>query len=276
MINFKNLVSKKREVDYTDLLKLFESLDRQTSHIDLRPTQIEAISKLSFIRNQKDIVLKISTGMGKTAIALLFLLSHMEEKKRPVVYLCPTIQLVHQVKEEAIRLGINTVIYPAGEPHPAIDGVRAEAIIICTYAKLFNAKTTFDRPDVMLRPCALVLDDAHAGVEEIRDSFTLRISESDLFAQIINLLDSSCSHYKAGLWDSIKKRDPLSSLEVPFWIWKSVSKEVREAISNNADNKNFIFVWPYLRDMLRWCRCIISGIGLEIIPEVLPVNIIGA
>lgn len=276
MVDFKNLISKKKELDYTDLLKLFESLDRQTSHIDLRPIQIESVSKLSPIRNQKDIVLKISTGTGKTAIALLFLISHMEEKKRPVVYLCPTIQLVHQVREEAIKLGINAVIYPAGEPHPPIDGVRAEAVIICTYDKLFNAKTTFDRPDVMLRPCAIVLDDAHAGVEEIRDSFTLRINEGDLFDQIINLLDSSCSHYKAGLWDSIKKRDPISSMEIPFWIWKSVIKEVREAISNYANNDNFIFVWPYLRDILRWCRCIISGIGLEIIPEVLPVNMIGA
>jgi replicative superfamily II helicase len=63
-----------------------------------------------------------------------------------------------------------------GQVHPDVDGIRGKAVIVCTYDKLFNAKTTFDRSDVMLRPTAIVLDDAHAAVEEIRESFTLRIS----------------------------------------------------------------------------------------------------
>ena len=276
MVDFKNLVGKKKTIEYNNLNELFESLDRQTSHIALRPAQEQAVKSLSSLRDQRDIVLKISTGAGKTAIALLFLLSHMEEKKRPVVYLCPTIQLVSQVQEEASKLGIDAVIYPAGEPHPPIDGTRAKAIIICTYDKLFNAKTTFDRSDVMLRPCAIVLDDAHAGVEEIKDAFTLRISESDLFEQILNIFDSSFSSYKPGLWQSIKERDPISSIEVPFWIWKPTLDNVREALSYHQKEDNFIFVWPYLRDSLRWCRCIISGNGLEILPDILPVHMITA
>jgi len=276
MVDFRNLVHKKRTVEYSDLLKLFESLDRKTSHIDLRPVQEEVILALNSMQQQKDIVLKISTGTGKTVIALLYLLSHMEGKNRPAVYFCPTIQLVNQVKEEADKLGIDAVVYPAGIPQPPVDGTRAKAIIICTYDKLFNAKTTFDRPDVMLRPCAIVLDDVHAGIEEIKEAFTLRVDHGDLFSQIIKIFDTTLYSYKPGLWKSIKDGDPIFSIEVPFWIWKPNLDNVREAMASHQTDANFVFVWEYLRDMLRWCRCIISGKGLEILPDILPIHMVKA
>src|SRR5574341_236960 len=148
MVKFGKFIREKRAVDLSDLLKLFESLDRQSSHTDLRPAQQQAVDILSKRRNEHDLVLKISTGAGKTAAALLYLQSHMEEKEEPVVYLCPTTQLVQQVCDEATKLGITAKVYPAGEPHPPVDGVTAKAVIVCTYDKLFNAKTTFDRTDV--------------------------------------------------------------------------------------------------------------------------------
>src|ERR1700694_2358314 len=109
----------------------------------------------------------MNTGAGKTTAGLLYLLSFMEEKEEPVVYLCPTVQLVEQVLDEAVKLGIIAVAYPAKETPPAPEAIAGKALIVCTYAKLFNARSTFDRQDVLLRPTAIVLDDAHAGVEEI-------------------------------------------------------------------------------------------------------------
>ena len=276
MIDFKKLVKKQRTVIVTDFIRLFESLDRHTSHTELRIAQLQALELLSKRRNERDIVLKMSTGSGKTAVALLYLLSHMEEKEQPVVYLCPTVQLVEQVLDEATKLGIRAVSYPAGEPHPHVDGISGKAIIVCTYDKLFNAKTTFDRFDVRLRPCAMVLDDAHAGVEEIRDSFTLHIPTGELHKKVLDLLDSSCRHYNMGLWQSIILGDPLSVLEVPFWAWQPVTEEINKILSRHSEKEAFVFVWPYLRDMLRRCRCIISGVGFEIVPEVLPVHKCGA
>jgi len=43
MVDFKKYGGKKRVVDVTDPLKLFESLDVRTSHTTLRPAQIEAL-----------------------------------------------------------------------------------------------------------------------------------------------------------------------------------------------------------------------------------------
>lgn len=272
MVNFKSLVKQKRTIEVTDLIKLFESLDRQTSHTEVRPAQLQALQALGARRNERDHVLKISTGAGKTTVALLYLQSHMEEKEEPVVYLCPTNQLVEQVRDEASKLGINAVVYPAREPHPDVEGTAGKAIIICTYDKLFNAKTTFDRPDVQLRPCAIVLDDAHAGVEEIRDAFTLHISGDSPHAELLGLMKAPCEKYNKGLWQAISNTDPLASFEVPFWVWQPLLDEIHTLLSKHSEDKSFIFVWPYLRDMLRRCRCIVSGVGIEIVPDILPVH----
>jgi hypothetical protein len=91
------------------------------------------------------------------------------------VYVCPRRQLVRQVLQEAQALGVPAVEYPPDQSHPAPEGLRGEAILVCTYDKMFNGKTTFRRDDVRLVPHAVVLDDAHAGIEEVRDNFTLRL-----------------------------------------------------------------------------------------------------
>jgi len=272
MVNFKDLVKKKKSVDVTDLTKLFESFDRHASHTDLRPTQEQALQELTARRKERDIILKISTGSGKTAIALIYLQSYMEERALPVVYLCPTIQLVEQVYQEALKLGIKAVVYSGGETYPPADGTLAKAIIISTYDKLFNAKTTFDRADVKLRPCAIALDDAHAGVEEIREAFTLRIHADELYLKLQKLIDSPCKDYQPGIWAAILNTDPNASLEVPYWIWRPIISEVQALLESHSKDDNFIFVWPFLRDILKWCRCIISARGIEIIPDILPVN----
>jgi hypothetical protein len=276
MIDFKKLVKKQRTIDSTDLAKLFESLDRQTSHTELRPAQIQALQELGKRRIERDLILKMSTGTGKTAVALLYLQSHMEEKERPVVYLSLTIQLVEQVVDEATKLGIKAVVYPAGEPHPHIDGISGKAIIICTYDKLFNARTTFDRTDVHLRPYAMVLDDAHSGIEEIRDAFTLRIPAGVPYKKMVELLKSPCENYNMGLWQSVISGDPFAFFEVPYWIWQPMVNEIYKVLSPHSDDKEFRFVWAFLKDTLKRCRCVVSGSGLEIVPEMLPVHKSGA
>lgn len=271
MVDFNKHIKQKVKVDFRNLLLLFETLDRQTSHIDLRPIQIETLNLLSERRNDKDIILKLSTGAGKTSIGLLYLFSILEEFHKPVVYLCPTVQLTEQVLLEAKKLGIPSFIYPAGQTHPAVDCISGKAIIICTYDKLFNAKTTFDRPDVLLRPQAFVLDDVHAGIEEIRDSFTLTIEVgASLHATISRILHEPCLKYKSSCWLSILDLDPQQFMEVPYWIWKPLLPEIEAALHQNKES--YKFVLPYLLDILRWCRCVVSGIGIEITPLIIPIN----
>lgn len=95
MIDFGGLVGKTQSLDASDLMKLFNSLDRQASHTTLRPAQEEILRRMQPHRGERDLVLKMSTGAGKTAVALVYLKSHMAETRRPGVYLCPTTQLVN-------------------------------------------------------------------------------------------------------------------------------------------------------------------------------------
>lgn len=273
MVDFHKLVSKEKHIDIKDLLLLFESLDRKASHIELRPAQQDALKQLSDHRSARDLVLKMSTGSGKTTVGLVYLLSFMEEFKQPVVYLCPTNQLANQVCSEAQSLGINAVLYPSRQTHPDVDGIRGKSIIVCTYDKLFNAKTTFDRVDVHIRPVAIVLDDAHAGVEEIRDAFTLHVSEGELFTKLLGVLNDSCLQLNRSTWQGIKDCDYARSLEIPYWVWKPLLPSIEEIIAvGTKKDEDLQFVWPYLQDLLRWCRCVVSGRGLEIVPDILPVH----
>lgn len=272
MVDFKNLLKQKRVVDPTNLVGLFNSLDRYASHVELRPTQDQALKQLTERRNERDLILKISTGSGKTAVGLLYLYSHMLETEEPVVYLCPTVQLVDQVLEEATKLGIPAFAYPGNETFPSSEAIAGNAIIVCTYAKLFNAKSTFDRSDVLLRPKAIVLDDAHAGVEEIRNKFTLTIINPIQVQELLSLFSESCRNLCAGTWENIITGYFDLSLEVPYWLWKPLVPEVIKKLSPYAEDESFLFVWPFIRDSLRWCRCIITARIVEIIPEIIPVH----
>ena len=273
MVDFTQYIRADTAVSSIDPIKIFESLDRRASHTALRPVQTEALAALHERRDERDLVLKLSTGAGKTTVALVYLYSHMREKRQPAVYLCPTTQLAEQVVAEAAHLGIEAVLYPRGEPHPGANALAGRAIVVCSYDKLFNAKTTFDRDDVQLTPCALVLDDAHSGIQEVRDSFSLRIEVGEIYDQLLRILAPACKEYHPGQWTGIERKDSAASLEVPFWIWASILEDVREVLEEHSKVPPYVFVWGYLRDQLRWCRCVIAGRGIEIFLDVPAVHL---
>jgi len=269
MVDFVGLLGSKPEAVSYDLEKLYSALDVKSTHTEPRPSQREAMKSLTERHAERDIVLKVNTGAGKTTIGLLYLYGHMRVSKEPGVYLCPTIQLIEQVLDEAARLGIAARPYLGGETFPAQEGMRGEAVIVCTYEKLFNAKSTFLRSDVNLMPNAFVLDDAHAGVENIRKQYTLRVTGT-AFEELKTILSASCSKYHKTKWMDVEMSDPLALFEVPHWIWSDNVNAILDKLHPHGSEDGFMFVWPYLQDILPLCRCVISGRHAEITPEVLP------
>lgn len=273
MVDFGSLVGTSGDVTVYDLEKLFATLDVKSTHTEPRLAQREAMQQITARNEERDLVLKISTGAGKTTVGLLYLLGYAKKFKEPVVYLCPTTQLVEQVLEEAGRLGILAVAYPAGETYPDASAMRGRAILVCTYEKMFNAKSTFNRSDVQLLPCALVLDDAHAGAENVRKQFTLRIS-GDAFTALKEVLAARCKAYHPTKWSDVEFADPLTTLEVPHWIWSDLASDIRLALHEFSEERDFLFVWPYLESILPLCRCVVSGSVAEIAPEILPTSLV--
>lgn len=71
-----------------------------------RDVQSDVWKKWFEVRENKNTIIKMNTGSGKTVVALMILQSCLNEGKGPAVYIVPDNYLVSQVCEEAKRLGI--------------------------------------------------------------------------------------------------------------------------------------------------------------------------
>src|SRR5258708_13108909 len=121
-LNLSKLAKRKAPPVLKKLNDLFSQLDRKQSHESLRPSQIEALDLLDIQLTESDIVLKLGTGAGKTVVGLVYA-EYMRRKYlgEPVVYVCPTNQLVDQVLQTAVNLGIPAEEFsPPGFPYLAL------------------------------------------------------------------------------------------------------------------------------------------------------------
>ncbi len=271
MVDFTKHLGNAPKKPSTDPLKIHQQLDAEVSHAHLRSVQVETLRAFNDARERRDHIVRLSTGTGKTTVGLLMLLSYMREQSRPGVYLTPTKQLAAQVVDEARKLGADAWLYDGR--HPPSEALNGRGVLVATYEKLFNSRTTFDRPDVDLEPVAMVLDDAHVGVERIRDNFTLsfdRDSEGGRF--LGSLFLDSVRRQLPGLAEDIKRGDRNAIAEVPYWTWQENLNQVTEKLGAISESQELLFKWGLIRDDLAHMRCFISGTGVEVSPDILPVR----
>lgn len=266
MVDFNKLMGSRALPPDPDPLKIFAALDRKASHADLRRAQEVALGELFTRRAERDLVLKMPTGLGKSTVGLLYLQSHIVSSGRGAVYLCPTVQLAKQILQEAEKLGLKAHEYPGRQPHPHPDCSGGRAVTVCTYDKLFNARTTFGRSDVQFIPHAIVCDDAHSGIEEVRDAFTLRIPAGPAYDALRALVAGPCATHQPGVWEDILADQPGVAVEVPYWSWAALVEIARAQLNQFGSTDSFKFVWPRLRDRLEQSRVIVAANVIEISP----------
>jgi len=274
MVDFAKLRNKKKKVIPIDPLEIFRRLPKPPGINDLYTSQAEILESWYERRTDKDVVLKLHTGGGKTIVGLLMAQSSLNETKEPVLYLAPTRQLVNQTIEKANELGISAVQYERGKPLNE-DFINGKAIMVATYKALFNGRSKFGIRGAVNHPInlgAVILDDAHVSFSVLRESFTLDISAkkySDLYSQISELFRQAFIELnKVGTFDDILEGAGDAIVEVPYWAWQEKIEAVRELLRLNADEIG-PFVWPLLRDNLHLCHALISRNGITITP-VLP------
>jgi len=260
MVNFKKLKSQKPQKISINPVDIFRRLPKPQGVNDIYTGQTEILNQWFDRRNDKDVVLKLHTGGGKTLVGLLIAQSTMNEVNEPVLYLAPTKQLVEQTLTKAREFGIQAVPYVSGEElHP--DFKNGKALMVSTYNALFNGKSKFGvRGDVNPQKLgAIILDDAHAAFPVIRDSLTLEIKSSDnpkLYTELVNLFRQSFKEIdKLGTLDDVVAGIDYSILEVPYWSYHEQLDVVREYL-RSTQSKNI--VWPLLRDNLHLCHALIS------------------
>ena len=90
MADFGKRLNKKDAPKKIHPIEIYKDLDRSSEAGPLRQVQEYILNSwYENFRNQKDIILKLHTGQGKTLVGLLILQSIINQGKGPCLYVCP-------------------------------------------------------------------------------------------------------------------------------------------------------------------------------------------
>mgnify|MGYP003599227222 CR=1 FL=1 len=275
MVDFNSKLNSITESSPIDPLELYETLDRASDKGPLREAQEEVLEDWhQHHRSKKDTIVKLHTGQGKTLIGLLMLQSLLNEKKGPALYLCPDNLLISQTKEQARLFGIKVC-----EEEDAIpdDFASGEKIYITSVQKLFNGLTKFSLGARSLKVESILMDDAHACADSIRNACSIKIpQEENAYSELLALFSNQLLKQGEGTFADIENKRYGSYLPIPYWAWLDNVEEVARILSRHQDKKSIKFSWPLLKDRLEQCQCIISGTGIEIEPYIAPLDMFGS
>jgi len=275
MVNFKKRLAGKKIKKPIEPIELYDTLDRAHDKGPLRPAQISVLSDW-FKTGQKnrDSIIKLHTGQGKTLVGLLLLQSRLNDNKGPALYLCPDNFLIAQTCEQAKQFGIATCMT---DPEIPDDFLNSKKILVTSVQKLFNGLTKFGLFKRAEDVGTLLMDDAHACADRIREACRIRIpNDSQVYNDIKEIFSVELEEQGVGTFADIcnKKRDAF--LPVPYWAWFKRKTEIARILSANAEQKIIKFSWPLLKNMLNACQCIVSGTAIEIEPYIPPLKAFGS
>ena len=273
MVDFARLRRERQQVIPVDPREIFLRLPKAPGFDDLWSSQSDALAQWFERRDEKDVVIKLNTGGGKTLVGLLIAQSIVNERKGPVLYLCPTAQLQRQVVEQSAQYGIPAVNYPTGAGRELPDEfLGANAVMVGTYHALFNGYSKFGisgSPRGSVRLEGIILDDAHTAFSNVRDIYSLCINsdeDEELYNELTAVFRGDFAQQgKQGTFDDVVSSQESFILEIPYTSWTSRAEEVRQRLSGIARDQ-FPLVWPLVRDSFERCHAFISKDQFVITP----------
>lgn len=260
-------------IDFSDLLNdanevplhprdIFFTLNRASSFSFPRDIQTEVMNRWFESRNNRDNVIKLNVGSGKTLVGLLLLQSSLNEGKGPALYVSPDNQLLQQVMQEAKELGIEVT----NEPRDA-DYASGGKICAVNVYRVFNGKSVFGVGAGQIDIGTVVIDDAHACVSTITQQFRISLPNThEAYWKILAALSEDLRGYNEARFLDIEGGDPRVHMEVPFWSWDSHHTQILHALHEHQADDEILFTYPLLKEILRQCRCVVGGQYLEIEP----------
>lgn len=275
MVDFKQLLKNKSLPTRTKPQDIYDSLDRRSETGPLRPSQAKILDEWYLARKtDKNTIIKLHTGEGKTLIGLLILLSKINSNEGPCLYVCPNIYLAEQVIEDARKFGIPyTTIQSSGLPDEFLSGKK---LLICHVQKVFNGRTLFGINNKSINVGTIILDDSHACIDSIKNALTIRVNASHkIYKTALTLFSEDLKAQGQGTFMEIETEDPSALLPIPYWAWFTKLDEITSVILENKDDDEIRFVWPLIKDKLINCQAFISGNTLEISPSPLTIESFG-
>lgn len=219
-------------------------------------------------RENKDTIIKMNTGSGKTVVALMILQSCLNEGIGPAVYVVPDNYLVGQVIEQAKELGMKIA-----ESEDELNFQRGKAIFVTNINKIVNGKSVFGlRETGNYQIGSLLIDDVHACVDKIQQQFSVTIeSDNQMYNDIINTFRGALENQsKERFSDIINHRANSDNMLVPFWSWQEKNSEIYSILSENSEEECLKFKWNLIKENLKLSHCYISTKQISIIPNCTP------
>jgi Rad3-related DNA helicase len=137
VVDFKKLREAKAKPKPINPREIFNALPKPPGINDLYASQAEVLDNWFARRTDKDVVVKLHTGGGKTLVALLMAQSVMNEISEPLLYLAPTNQLVGQVLAKSGSMAFPPCHIPRGNRFP-VNSTTARA---CSSAPMRRSLT---------------------------------------------------------------------------------------------------------------------------------------
>ena len=214
----------------------------------------------------------MNTGSGKTLVSLLMLHSKMIEGVGPSLYLCPDKQLLEQAKLQADLYGIPVceIEYQGQRSVFPDDFLNSKAILLCTFQKLFNSRSIFDRDNIDVG--SIVLDDAHVCLDKARQATTINIPFGhELAERLLKLFNDELKYQAPGTYHRLTDGDPYAKiLKVPYWAWLTRLDELVHLIGEFSEDSELMFKWGLIADDLKSYDCYVGPRGIEIAPSYVP------
>ena len=279
MIDFHKKLKEGIKIKKLNPIDIYNSLDRKTDAGPLRPAQ-ERILRTWFNgrTNDRNLIVKLHTGEGKTLIGLLILQSFLNKNGESSIYLCPNDFLVHQTCHEAQKFGINVCTFEATKKSEIpTEFLNGKKILVTTVQKVFNGKTVFGVDANYIHVGNIVLDDSHACIDSIKSSFSIRISrenDNELYKDIENLFHNDLKSQGEGTLLNINN-GTSDLLQIPYWAWLDKKDELISILGKHTEDTAIKFSWPLLMDRLDNCQAFITGKGIEISPIYCPIEKFG-
>jgi len=270
MIDFSKLGNtvNRSQLEPRDIFMSLPSRDKKYEYP--RDVQSEVWKKWFEYRNQKNSIIKMNTGSGKTVVGLIILKSCLNEDKGPAVYVVPDNYLIQQVCIEARKLGIKTTTSEDDSEY-----IRKQAILVINIQKLINGKSVFGMRAINnVNIGCVLIDDVHACLASIESQYTIFIPANDkIYNEFITLFsDAMKSQSENKYSDIVENQDPYVNMLIPFWDWQSKNQEVYALLNQGEDRDYIKFNFPLLKDCLKICNCVISARGIEITPKCIPIH----
>ena len=212
----------------TDPQKLFQALPSKAPKYGyLRDVQGDVLGKWYETRPQRDLVIKMNTGGGKTVVGLLVLKSSINEGAGPAVYVAADHYLCSQVREEAANLGLAVTDDPR-----SLDFQTGRAILVIPIHTLLNGMSKFGvGRDIKIEIGSVVIDDAHACLAIAEQQFTLSLQRAHpAFNKLLTIFSEDLRSQSITGTMEIERGDPRGLVQVPYWAWMDKQARVDRCV----------------------------------------------